>query len=97
MTVSDRYLEKLRRAIRQDKDADTDAEIKELILECRQDLAKTGIQKVADETDPLILGAVRCYVRWKFGLMNPEAKIHEEQYLMLKDELSKTKEYVDVF
>ena len=47
-----------------------------------------------DESDPLVLGAVRCFVRWKFGLSNEDAEANREDYMQLRDELRKKEEYV---
>lgn len=89
MAVTQSYLAKLRRAVRRRPDIDIDAELTDIINECRLDLASVGITKADDETDSLILGAVRCYVRWKFGLNSEDAERNMNGYFLLKDEISK--------
>ena len=96
MAVSDSYLAKLRNAVRVNKSDDIDAELKDIIEECRLDLSSTGVKsvKTTDETDSLILGAVRCFVRWKFGVSNPDAEKNREDYYTLKDELRRKRDYI---
>jgi hypothetical protein len=91
MAVSSDYLSKLRRAVRRNQSYEIDAEITDLIEECRLDLICLGVkeEKAIDETDSLILGAVRCFVRWKFGLSNDESLKNREDYMQLRDELRK--------
>jgi hypothetical protein len=91
MAVSSDYLSKLRRAVRRNQNDEIDAEITDLIEECRLDLICLGVkeEKAIDEEDSLILGAVRCFVRWKFGLSNDESLKNREDYMQLRDELRK--------
>lgn len=93
--VGDRYLEKVRRAVRRTSNIHVDLELIDLIEECRQDLIKLGVlpEYVNDETDRLILGAVRCFVRWKFGLSNEDAEQNRRDYMIMRDELRKKVEY----
>lgn len=72
-----------------------DAELTDIIEECRRDLATLGVTeaKVNDEADPLILGAVRCFVRWKFGINNEDAAANREDYMQLRDEIRKKVAY----
>lgn len=95
MAVSDEYLAKLRRAVRRNANEEVDTELKDIIEECRRDLASLGVleSKVNDEADPLILGAVRCFVRWKFGLDNNDAAANREDYMQLRDEIRKKVAY----
>lgn len=95
MAVSAEYLDKARRAVRRGKDEDVDAELTDIIEECRRDLATLGATeaKVNDEADPLILGAVRCFVRWKFGINNEDAAANREDYMQLRDEIRKKVAY----
>ena len=76
MAVGSDYLAKLRRAVRRSQSDEVDAELCDLIEECRRDLTSLGVQAACaeDESDPLVLGAVRCFVRWKFGLSNEDAE-----------------------
>lgn len=95
MAVSDTYLAKLRRAVRRGQNTEVDAELTDIIEECRQDLASLGVleSKANDEADPLILGAVRCFVRWKFGISNEDAAANREDYMQLRDEIRKKVAY----
>lgn len=95
MAVTQAYLNKLRRAVRRKVDVDIDAELTDIIEECRLDLVRIGLdaEKVNDETDSLILGAVRCYVRWKFGLNAEDAERNREGYEQLKSDLQYYGEY----
>ena len=95
MAVGDAYLIKMRRAVRVGQNADVNAELTDLVEECRRDLMLLGVleEKVNDETDSVILGAVRCFVRWKFGVNNPEAIRLQEEYMMLRDELRRRRAY----
>lgn len=95
MAVSDTYLAKLRRAVRRGQNTEVDAELTDIIEECRQDLISLGVleSKANDEADPLILGAVRCFVRWKFGISNEDAALNREDYMQLRDEIRKKVAY----
>lgn len=95
MAVSSGYLTKVRRAVRRNTSTDVDAELTDIIEECRLDLTSVGVisSKATDETDYLILGAVRCYARWKFGLSNEDAEGNREDYYTLRDELRRKRDY----
>ena len=96
MAVSDGYLAKMRRAARRSgANAAVDEEITDLIEECRLDLQQLGVLKAKtdDEMDSLVLGAVRCFVRWKFGVNNPEAARMQEEYMNLRDEMRRRGDY----
>ena len=73
----------------------TPADRTDIIEECRHDLICLGVksEKTIDEKDPLILGAVRCFARWKFGLDNDDAPLNREDYFAMRDELRKRVEY----
>lgn len=96
MAVSAAYLAKIRRAVRRNTDTDVDAELTDIIEECRLDLQQLGVleSKATDETDSLILGAVRCFARWKFGLSNEDAEANREDYMTLRDELRRRVDYI---
>ena len=96
MAVSAAYLAKIRRAVRRNTDTDVDAELTDIIEEYRLDLHQLGVleSKATDETDSLILGAVRCFARWKFGLSNEDAEANREDYMMLRDELRRRTDYI---
>lgn len=95
MAVSPEYLTKVRRAVRRNQNTEVDAELTDIIEECRLDLRQLGVlqTKVEDETDSLILGAVRSFSRWKFGLSNEDAAANREDYMMQRDELRRRREY----
>lgn len=97
MAVSADYLAKIRRAVRRNQSDDVDAELRDIIQECRQDLIQLGVleSKVNDESDSLILGAVRCFARWKFGLSNEDAEKNREDYMQLRDELRRRVDYTE--
>ena len=95
MAVTSGYIAKMRRAIRVGQNEDIDAEIIDLIEECRHDLIQLGVlsTKANDEADSLILGAVRGFVRWKFGLNNPDADRLHAEYDIMRDELRRRGDY----
>jgi hypothetical protein len=97
MAVSAGYLTKLRYSVRRNAgNATLDAELTDIIEECRLDLQRVGVisSKAVDETDTLILGAIRCFVRWKFGLSNEDAEANRADYYMLRDELKNSRDYI---
>lgn len=96
MAASAEYLARLRRAVRRNSSTDVDAEVTELIEECRGDMVRLGIlpEKVNDESDPLILGAMKCFMRSHFGLSNPDAEKDKENYAQRVDEIRKTTGYM---
>lgn len=96
MAVSAGYLTKVRRAVRRNTSTDVDAELTDIVEECRLDLVSVGVvsAKATDENDYLILGAVRCYARWKFGLSNEDAEANREDYYTLRDELRRKRDYI---
>lgn len=97
MAVSSEYLNKIRRAVRRSTSIDVDEELIDIIEECRLDLQSLGVTsaKATDEADSLILGAVRCFARWKFGLSNEDAAANREDYYTLRDELRRKSAYTE--
>jgi hypothetical protein len=95
MAVSCNYLAKIRRAVRRNTSTDVDTELTDIIEECRLDLQQLGVlqTKAEDETDSLILGAVRSFARWKFGLSNEDADKNREDYMLQRDELRRRTDY----
>ena len=95
MAVSSEYLTKIRRAVRVNSDPDIDAELTDIIEECRQDLISIGVQpgKANNESDSLILGAVRSFARWKFGLDEQSAVSNHNEYIDMRDEIRKKINY----
>lgn len=96
MAVSFNYLEKVRRAVRANSSVDVNAEIEDVIEECRLDLQALGVTpaKTTDESDSLILGAVRSFARWKFGLSNDDAAANRNDYMLQRDELRRRRDYI---
>lgn len=97
MAVSAAYLTKIRVAVRRNTSTDVDTELTDIIEECRLDLQQLGVlqTKAEDETDSLILGAVRSFARWKFGLSNEDAERNREDYMLQRDELRRRIEYTE--
>jgi hypothetical protein len=96
MAVSSGYLAKMQRAARiKTATADSTAELTDLIEECRADLQSLGVlaTKTTDETDSLILGAVRCFVRWKMAPDDKEAALNRDDYMTSRDELRRKVAY----
>jgi hypothetical protein len=95
MAVTSAYLAKMRRALRVGQNEDIDAELTDLVEECRHDLIQLGVlsTKANDEADSLILGAVRGFCRWKFGLNNPDAERLHAEYNDMRDELRRRGDY----
>lgn len=89
------YIEKIRRRMRLTTKT-LDGEISDMIEECREQMVRLGIirPKAEDETDMLILGAVRLFCDWKFpqygNTSKDQAKADWEQCI---DELRKTTGY----
>jgi len=95
MAVGADFLTKIRRAVRRNTSADVDAELTDLVEECRLDLQRLGVTsaKATSESDSLVLGAVRSFARWKFGLSNEDAAANREDYLRQADELRRLRDY----
>jgi hypothetical protein len=93
MAVTEDYLTKIRRGVRINSDDDFDAELTDIIEECRLDLISLGVtsEKANDEEDSLILGAVRSFARWKFGIDTDEK--NRDDYMLQRDELRRKSEY----
>ena len=93
MAVSADYLAKIRRGVRINSDDDFNAELTDIIEECRLDLISLGVtsEKANDEEDSLILGAVRSFARWKFGIDTDEK--NRDDYMLQRDELRRKSEY----
>ena len=96
MAVSGGYIEKMRKAVRLNGTA-FDDELTDLIEEARRDMESLGVlvTKTTDETDMLILGAVRCFVRWKFAQTPEDENGNMRDYMTLRDELRRKTEYTE--
>lgn len=90
-TVSAEYLDKVRFAVRRTSGTQVDAELTDIIQQCRADLERLGVgaETAGDETNPLILGAVRCFTRWQFGINGDDADRNREDYLLMADSIRK--------
>ena len=96
MAVGVNYLAKIKRAVRVVSTAsDITTELTDLIEECRADLVQLGVlsTKANDETDVLVLGAVRSFVRWKFAQDEKEALWNMQDYLTQRDEMRRRTAY----
>lgn len=96
LMVTADYLAKIRRAVRITQDDDFDEELEDIIEECRQDLIQLGViaEKANDESDPVILGVIRCYARWKFPIDDSSAELNRNDFMILRDEIRRRVEYV---
>ena len=98
MEVGTEYIEKLARAVRlKSPTYDATEELIDLIDECRADLMRLGVlpEKATDEADPLILGAVRCFVRWKWAQTPEDETGNMRDYMLMRDEIRKTRRYTE--
>lgn len=96
MAVTAGYLAKFLRAVRiKTATADVSAELTDLIEEARADLERLGVLpiKTNDETDSLVLGAIRCFVRWKMAPNPEEAALNSGDYMQMRDELRRMRDY----
>ena len=99
MAVSSEYLAKLLRAVRiRNANAEITTEVADLCEEARLDLMTLGVlpEKATDEEDPLILGAVRSFVRWKMAADDREATWNMNDYMLQRDELRRRTAYTEV-
>ena len=99
MAVTQAYLNKLLRAARiRNANADISTEVTDLCEEARLDLEMLGVlpEKTTDESDPLILGAVRSFVRWKMAADEKEDNYNMTDYLLQRDELRRRQAYTEV-
>lgn len=96
MAVSAGYLAKIQRAVRiKTATADVTAELTDIIEECRADLQRLGVSavKATSETDSLVLGAVRCFARWKMAPNAEEAALNAGDYRQMCDEMRRMRDY----
>lgn len=73
-----------------------DTEIQDLIDAAKADLQLSGVHadKIIDP-DPLIKRAVIVYCKAHFGWDNPEADRFNQSYIMLKQHLTLSAEYIE--
>lgn len=81
-------LEKIKLSLRISNDA-YDNEIQDEINSCKKDLEISGIAKsLIKEDDPLIIQAIKQYVKASFGYDNPDSEKFKESYKLLKQHLA---------
>ena len=95
-TVSSEYLGKIRFAVRRVSGTQVDAELTDIILQCRADLIRMGVQETTaeDENNELVLGCCRCFARWQFGINGDDAERNRDDYMVLADNLRKSQSEV---
>lgn len=84
-------LEKVKLALRI-KNNKFDDEISDLIEEAKSDLKLSGVMKL-DDTDPLIIRAIKTYSKANFGLANKDSEKYQKSYESLKEHLSLSGDY----
>lgn len=84
-------LEKIKQSLRI-KSTSFDLEIEDLIQSALLDLSMSGVKKL-NETDPLIIQAVKTYCKANFGLDNKDSDKYQKSYDMLKAHLSLCGDY----
>lgn len=90
--VSAEYLSKIRFAVRRGTgNAQVDSELTDLIEQARADLIAKGVNSIIanDEGNVLVLGAVRCFCRWQFGINGDDAERNQQAYLDIADQIRK--------
>ena len=97
MEIGENYVDDMIRAIRRNKTEAIIAEVQDLIREARADLVGVGVskEKVRDESDPLIKGAIRCFIKWKFGLASEDVELYRRDYMDLKENIRRNVEYME--
>ena len=87
--IGENYLDSMIRAVRRSKTDAVAGEITDLILEARADMIGAGVpaEKAENEEDPMVKGAIRSFVRWKFGLEAPGAESERRDYLVQVDNI----------
>lgn len=84
-------LEKVKLALRI-KNNKLDDDITDLIDACKIDLSISGVKKI-DETDALVIQAVKLYCKANFGLDNKDSEKYQKSYDMLKNSMSLCGDY----
>ena len=79
-------LEKVKLALRI-KNNKLDDDITDLIDACKIDLSISGVKKI-DETDALVIQAVKLYCKANFGLDNKDSEKYQKSYDMLKNSMA---------
>ena len=84
-------LEKVKLALRI-KNNKLDDDITDLIDACKIDLSISGVKKI-DETDALVIQAVKLYCTANFGLDNKDSEKYQKSYDMLKNSMALCGDY----
>ena len=87
--MSEETLELLKMLLRVTSSA-YDDEIKMLYEGAMADMKRVGIKEEilgADPLHPLVLNAVACYIKSRFGYDNPDSAFFEEQYRQITIDL----------
>ncbi|MBQ9643477.1 MAG: hypothetical protein IJV26_05490 [Lachnospiraceae bacterium] len=95
--VSNDYLAKIRIAVRRSANEKTDAELKDIILQCRADLIRMGVKSTIanSEDNALVLGCQRAFARWQFGINGDEAERNREDYRTMANDLRKSQSVIE--
>ena len=92
MSVTERYLDKIKFAVRTvSTDPNVIQELTDIIEECRADMINKGVRRdvAEDETDYIVLGCVRSFARARFGLDAADIQANMADYRLQVDELRK--------
>lgn len=91
--VSEKYLAKIRFAVRRsDGSKAVDAELTDIIEQAREDMIRKGVpaETANSEDSPMVLGAVRSFARWRFGIGGDDADRNQAAYELDVEQLRKT-------
>lgn len=84
-------LDKVKKVLRIKSDK-LDDEILDLIEACKIDLSISGVKKI-DETDALVIRAIKLYCKANFGLDNNDSEKYQKSYDMLKNSMALCGDY----
>lgn len=84
-------LDKVKKVLRIKSDK-LDDEILDLIEACKIDLSISGVKKI-DETDALVIQAIKLYCKANFGLDNNDSEKYQKSYDMLKNSMALCGDY----
>lgn len=90
--ITEEYLDKLRFAVRRAAgNPQVDDELADLAEAARADMIGKGVplDAAVDESDPQVLAAIRCFVRWHFGIGGDDADRNRDSYDQLTEQLRK--------
>lgn len=87
--VSAEYLNKIRFAVRRNENILMDAELTDVIEQCRTDLIRMGVppETANNEENTLVLGCVRAFARWQTGGGGAEPEKSREDYRLMANDL----------